>query len=265
MLCDHSYDVCSCSLFEVKLILSPIANRSMGDMQISSAYIAYNLHAVSALAGNSPVAVMGHSQANPNIQWALHFFPSTQKVTSMFIGLSPDFYGAWFNILSGVCSFGDEPLCAPSLWQQSSGSNYHGALSAKGNVEQVPTTLIWSETDEVVVPADKNAQLGGSTSIPVQDLCPGRLTDHLEMVIDAAGFALATDALNNGGTADLDRVRANDLGSCLQVTAPNMDPTIPGVINNSLNAISKGIFGNDLKTTSEPPVMQYATDANNGS
>ena len=240
------------------------ANRAMGDMQVSSAYIAYNLHAMSSLAENSPVAIMGHSQANPDIQWALHFFPSTQQVTSMYVGLSPDFYGAWFDILSGVCSFSGQAICAPSLWQQASGSRYYGALNAKGNVEQVPTTLIWSETDEVVVPADRNAQLGGSTSIPVQELCPGRLTDHLEMVIDAAGYALAIDALNNGGIADINRVRGSSLGSCLQLAAPGMDPTIPGAINDALDAIGKGILGNGIEVTTEPPVMQYAINANGG-
>ena len=240
-----------------------LPNRSMGDMQVSSAYIAYNLHAMSAMAGNSPVAVMGHSQGNPDIQWALHFFPSTQDVTSMFVGLSPDFYGANYDILSGVCSLGKK-ICAPSLWQQASGSDYYAALNAKGNVEQVPTTLIWSQTDEVVIPAERNAQLGGSVTVPVQDLCPLRITDHLSMLIDSAGFTIATDALNNGGKADLGRIRANGgLASCLQFDAPDMDPTVPKVLEAALNDISKGILLNGIQTTSEPPVMQYAIDANN--
>lgn len=237
----------------------------MGDMQVSSSYIAYNLHAVSSMVGGAPVAVMAHSQGNPNIQWALHFFPSTQSITSMFVGLSPDFYGAWFNILSGICSFDGDSLCAPSLWQQASGSHYHAALDAKGLVAQVPTTLIWSETDEVVVPPEQNAQMAGATSIPVQDLCPGRLTDHLSMVIDAAGFALATDALNNGGKADLDRVRGSSLVSCVEVAASNMDPTVPQSIQSGLDAVAKGIFGNGIEVTSEPPIMQYAINANQGS
>ena len=121
----------------------------MGDMQLSSSYIAYTLHALSDLASNTPVAVMGHSQANPDIQWALHFFPSTHSITSMYIGLSPDLTGIGFGtgFLRGLCDLGTDgqvSLCQPSLWQQLTGSNYHAALG-KVLKSEIATTEIWSE------------------------------------------------------------------------------------------------------------------------
>lgn len=60
----------------------------------------------------------------------------------------------------------------------------------------------------------------------MQDLCPLRVVDHVLMTIDAAGFGLALDALNNGGTASLSRVQKSFLSTCLRVTAKNMKITV---------------------------------------
>lgn len=236
----------------------------MGDMQTSSAYIAYNLHALSALASGTPVQVMGHSQANPDIQWALHFFPSTHSVTSAYVGLSPDLAGIGFAGLSDLCDVDGDAimLCQPSLWQQLAGSNYYKGLNFKGHTAQIPTTIIWSMTDEVVIPANVNAALPGATVIAVQDLCPYRITDHLSMVIDAAGFALATDALANGGTASLERVLPQIFDVCPRLEAKGMDPTIPDVINSAIGAVVKGIILTTPKVAAEPLLLAYAQIAN---
>ena len=57
----------------------------MTDMQVASEYIAYNLHQISALSGGLQTAVIAHSQGNPDTQWALQFWPSTQSVTRAFV------------------------------------------------------------------------------------------------------------------------------------------------------------------------------------
>ncbi|KAI9728642.1 MAG: hypothetical protein M1828_002748 [Chrysothrix sp. TS-e1954] len=237
-----------------------LPNRAMGDMQLSSSYIAYNLHAVSALAGN-PVAVMGHSQANPDINWALHFWPSTHAVTSMYIGLSPDFSGVGLPGISDLCDLGPNgelELCQPSLWQQAAGSHYYSAFAASSHASQIPTTVIWSLTDEVVVPPPLNAALPGADVIAVQELCPGRITDHLSMVIDSAGYALALDALGHGGKASLARVAPRIGSVCTRLAAPGMDVTVPATIKDALDAVVKGIILTTPKTKAEPPVMAYA-------
>lgn len=86
------------------------------------------------------------------------------------------------------------------------------------------------------MPPQPNAELPGGNPIAVQDLCPGRITDHVTMLIDPAGFALALDALNNGGTASLDRVKGaqTGLGVCGELVAANMDPTVPCKLSVSL-------------------------------
>jgi hypothetical protein len=117
----------------------------MGDMQISSEYVAYSIHYISQISGGLQPAVVAHSQGNPDTQWALQFWPSTRRVARAFISLSPDFHGIslFESPLSGACE--GTSLCQAALWQQSSGSNYYKALHNADFQAQVPTTSIWTQ------------------------------------------------------------------------------------------------------------------------
>lgn len=109
------------------------------------------------------------------------------------------------------------------------------------DVAYVPTTVVWSETDEVVVPAFQNSRLSGPASIiAAQDLCPGRAVGHLLMTHDAAGFLIALDALENQGRADVTRIDRAQV--CLELIAPGMDPTLASLTEAGLNDIIKGIL-----------------------
>jgi hypothetical protein len=140
----------------------------MGDMQISSEYVAYNIHYLSQLSGGLQPAIVAHSQGNPVTQWALQFWPSTRNVARAFISLSPDFHGIeLFNSpLSDLCE--GNSLCQASLWQQSLGSEYYKALHNQDFRALVPTTTIWTETDGVVIPPGDNGQLPGAKVIRLQ-------------------------------------------------------------------------------------------------
>lgn len=213
-------------------------------MQISAQYVAYSLHQISTLAGGARTAVISHSQGGPDTQWALRFWPSTQQVTSSFIALSPDFAGIEVlgSKLSEIC-IGD--LCQASLWQQSAGSNFLAALQADNFQALVPTTTIWSQVDGIVNPPQANALLPGASSMSVQDLCPGRLTTHTQMTVDAAAYALALDALTHGGIGSVSRAEANffgTIGTCLRVTAPGMSISVAQEINNSINSVIQGFM-----------------------
>lgn len=122
-----------------------VAGNAMGDMQISSEYIAYSIHQISSLSGGLQTAIVGHSQGNPDTQWALKYWPSTRAVTSSFVALAPDFSGIelFDSPLSGACK-GDD-LCQASLWQQSLGSNYYKALRGDDFSALVPTSVVWSQ------------------------------------------------------------------------------------------------------------------------
>jgi triacylglycerol lipase len=210
-------------------------------MQVSSEYIAYNLHQVSQLSGGLKTAVISHSQGGPDTQWALRFWPSTKSVTSSFIALSPDFAGIELadSELSKIC-VGD--LCQASIWQQSSGSKYYNAMHNDSFGEVVPTTAIWTQFDGVVNPPEDNAQLPGAITYSVQNLCPGRLTTHIQMTIDAAAYAFALDALRNGGRASLSRVQSGSWTSCFKITASNMNVSIVKSLTSLFDALVDGFM-----------------------
>lgn len=125
-----------------------LPNRAMSDMQISSEYVAYNLHHLASLSGGLKPAVITHSQGSPVTQWALQFWPSTREVTRAFVALAPDFDGIDLAIsdLSAIC---DLVNCQPSLWQQSKGSQYYEALHAGDFRALVPTTSIWTNVSNL--------------------------------------------------------------------------------------------------------------------
>lgn len=75
--------------------------------------------------------------------------------------------------------------------------------------------------------------------IAAQDLCALRPVGHFLMIHDAAGFAIALDALNNKGHADVSRI---DKSACLHLLAPGMDPTLQSLTEAGLNAIVKGFM-----------------------
>jgi triacylglycerol lipase len=126
-------------------LIQSAAGRSAGNLQVSFAYVAYNMHYLSYLASGTPVAAIGHSQGYPNIQWALRFCPSNRNVVNSYVGLAPDL-GPGISTFRLICDVvEDVPWCDPAVWQQSTSSNYYAALNYKGHQAFVPSTTIWTE------------------------------------------------------------------------------------------------------------------------
>lgn len=213
----------------------------MGDMQVSAEYVAYNINALSKLSAGEKVSVISHSQGGPNVQWALQFWPSTRNLVGAFIPLSPDFTGVNLlgSRLSKVCV---GKLCQASLWQQSDGSQFYEAMHYEDFQALVPTTAIWTQYDGIINPPKANAQLPGATVVSVQSLCPFRGTTHPSMTIDSAAFALALDALKNGGKASVLRVLPRAIGICMRVSGDDMDVTVGQSVEDGLEAIIDGFL-----------------------
>lgn len=213
----------------------------MGDMQVSSEYVAYAIHMVSQLSGGAQISIVSHSQGGPNTQWALRFWPSTRNVTRAFVALSPDFAGiSYFGTKASDLCVGD--LCQASLWQQSAGSNFLAALHDDSFGQIVPMTTIWSQTDGVVLPPQSNAQVPSGTAISVQSLCPLRVVTHPFMTVDAAAYALALDALNHGGKGSVSRTKSSGWSNCLRVTAPNMSATVAANLADLWDSLVDGLL-----------------------
>lgn len=228
---DNGYTACYVTL----------PGRAMGDMQVSAEYVAYNIHAISQLAGGAKTSIISHSQGGPNVQWALQFFPSTRSAVASFIALSPDFTGITFlgSKLSKICI---GKLCQASLWQQSAGSQYYDALHYENFRALVPTTSVYTQFDGIINPAKGNAQLPGATVVAVQSLCPLRGTTHPAMTIDSAAFALALDALKHGGKASVLRVLPRAIGICLRITGKDMEVSVEQSVEDSINDLIGGFL-----------------------
>ncbi|KZP13703.1 alpha/beta-hydrolase [Athelia psychrophila] len=204
-------------------------SKGLGDAQLSSEYIAYNVPLLAKKSATGNVAFIGHSQgAGVTPQWALSFWPSIRKYVSANIMIAPPFHG--ILDLPNLCvAWWGMTECFPSFFQMNAGSAFMLAKNKRGG-NLVPTTSIWSRVDGVVVPPE-SAFIDGAENIAVQqhDICgSGATTDHsmsicivtqlytahrltdgaAHMVVDPAVYALAVDALRNGGRASAARFDA---------------------------------------------------------
>jgi hypothetical protein len=124
------------------------------DVQTSAEYVAYATNYLAALTSRSDVAIIGWSQGNLATQWVFQYWPSTRSVVDDFISISADFHGttlAYF--LSPTLPVGRVIPNPPSILQQQYSSNFVRTLREDGGyAPYVPSTSIWSITDEIVQP-----------------------------------------------------------------------------------------------------------------
>jgi hypothetical protein len=108
------------------------------------------------------------------------------------------------------------------------------ALRARGgDSAYVPTTTVYSETDEIVEPQQGvlasafllDARGVGVANVDVQSVCgvgpAGGLVTHEGVLYNALAWALVVDALTHAGPASLERVNVLDV--CGQLAAPGLD------------------------------------------
>lgn len=124
----------------------------------------------------------------------------------------------------------------PASLQQAYNSTFIKTLRAGGgDAAYVPTTTIYSATDQIVEPQQgttASAYLLNSTSAAasnneVQAVCPGQpagsLYTHEGMLYNPLGYALLQDALANDGPGDVSRL---DLGTvCASYVTPGLTLT----------------------------------------
>jgi hypothetical protein len=124
------------------------------DIQNNAEYIAYATNYLAALTSRHDLAIIGWSQGNLAAQWVFQYWPSTRSVVEDFISISADFHGttlAYF--LSPTLPVGQVVPNPPSILQQQYSSNFVTTLrNGGGYAPYVPSTSVWSITDEIVQP-----------------------------------------------------------------------------------------------------------------
>ncbi|GAB7348491.1 hypothetical protein MBLNU459_g6897t1 [Dothideomycetes sp. NU459] len=239
-----------------------------GDAQINSEYVAYAINYISGISSNKNVSVIAWSQGNLDAQWAYKYWPSTRKITSNHIAISPDYDGTQFANV--ICPTG--LLCDPSVLQQrySTSSNFITTLRKNnGDSAYVPTTVLYSGLfDEIVEPQQgtgasaylKDARGVGVTNNEVQLVCPGlpagSFWTHESMLINPLAFALAKDALVHGGPGLPSRIDLTTV--CNQFIPPGLNLGDFLLTENSVVISVLALILYDKKVIDEPAISAYA-------
>jgi hypothetical protein len=102
------------------------------DAQQNSEYVAYAINYISAISDNKNVSVIAWSQGNLDTQWALKYWPSTRKIVSDLVSISPDFHGTTVSASSSGLGASTSSGSPPSILQQNYTSQFVAALRANG-------------------------------------------------------------------------------------------------------------------------------------
>jgi hypothetical protein len=207
------------------------------------------------------VDVIGHSQGGLMPRWAIKWWPSVQAEVDDYVMLAGPNHGVG---LAANAEQSPVPL-SPVMYQFAPESHFIHALNAGDESPgAVDYTSIYSLTDELVQPVTPVPTAGldwGRTepnvrNIALQDVCPGRVVDHLSIgTTDRLTQELALDALSHPGPADPARVSVP--ATCVlpdQYTVPEQFPVLLEQFQRSM----AGGFPTFQTTDTEPEVKAYA-------
>ena len=235
------FDVCTVTL----------PGRSRGDIQASTEYVVHAIRAIAERSGRR-VDIIGHSQGALQPRWAMRWWPDIAPKVDDLVSISAPNHGT--DSADHLCGTGE---CFPSAWQFRHGAAFLAALNsnkAPDVARGVSGTSIYSETDELVQPS-KDARLLNGVNIRVQDICPGRVVEHVEAAVDAVVFALAVDALTAKGGART----AAGAGACTQTYIPGLTPfDVAAGMTRMMGNITLAMATAKDNRTTEPPLEAYA-------
>ncbi|CAK3926563.1 Hypothetical predicted protein [Lecanosticta acicola] len=242
---------------------------NLADIQVAAEYTAYAINYISAISGGKNVSTISWSAGSLDGQWALKYWPSTRKVLSNKIGISPDYHGT--IEAQPLCPGFPTPGSVPAVCQQQYNSTFIRTLrNHGGDSAYVPTTNIYSIFDEIVEPQqDPNASGAlldargvGVSNFELQAVCSALLpggsfyNSHEGVLYNALGYALAVDALQNGGPGQLGRVDA--LYQCEQFATPGLSPADVFATEALIPEAVVAILAFVPKVAMEPPIKAYA-------
>ncbi|WP_026360459.1 esterase/lipase family protein [Amycolatopsis nigrescens] len=230
--------------------------RGWRDMQTSSEYIVHAIRTMAERSGHK-VSTIGHSQGGLHPAWVARFWPDIAGKLDDAISLGTPFQGS--VVASLYCgALNVFPTgCQESFWQFTQGSKWSRALNAAPMPDEVSFTSIYTPTDEAAAPGKEASALAGAAHIGTNDVCPGRVGEHLSLVVDAVVFALAEDALTHDGPADPARI---DKSVCGQVFMPLDWPGFAKALPDLLALPIKAWLQSPPWTwvREEPPLRSYA-------
>lgn len=215
-----------------------LPHAALGDVQVAAEYVARAVE-VMARATGSKVDVVGHSQGGLVPRWAVRYFPSGVHVDDLVMLAAPS-HG---TITADAATAARRQPAA--VWQMRVVAELIAVLNDGDETPgPVSYTSIYSAADELVQPLGTQ-ELEGGTNILLQEVCPGRPVEHINIVADDVTWLLVLDALTELGTADPGRLPALACAGAQMpyTTLPPLE--LPG-------------WSQDTFTDAEPPIKPYA-------
>lgn len=241
--------------FDVCTVRMP--DLALGDIQISSEYVVYALRTMARTSGQK-VSVVGLSQGAIEPRWAIRWWPDIRTIVDDYVSMAGTNHGSYFG--NAACASD----CLPALWQQYIRTEGYRAaprlLTALNAGDETPGHVsyssVYSRTDPIIQPIAPypTAALRGASNVAVQDVCPGRVVEHLQSAWDAAYYALVLDALTHRGPVDPSRV---DPAVCNEIAMPGIDPADALARSALLYAVISQRQAEHPKVAAEPPLKPY--------
>src|SRR5262245_13583199 len=246
---------------------------TLGDIQVAAEHIAFAIREAWRLSGHK-VQIIGFSQGGMSPRWALRFSPDTRQKVEELISLSGSHHGAMgADLFCGPFATPDPNGvigCEAGIWQQGTASAFITALNAGfETVPQVDYTAIYTLFDDVLFenagPAPTSALTDAGSNVAnirLQDVCPANTANHRAIgTYDPVGWAIALDALEHDGPADLARILGGGAPGTLPVCAEAVMPGVdPSALAGNLAAYDLAVgtaLGNGTHLTAEPPLACY--------
>ena len=229
-----------------------LPGRALVDIQESAEYVVAAVRRLHRQTGRI-VSLVGHSQGALQTRWAIRWWPDVRAAVDDLITIA----GANREIPWTRAAFCN-PRCAPPIWQFSLGARFMQSLNRVPAPGGPSYTTIRSLTDNLIQPAAPEATavatIDGATNIAVQDLCPGRVVEHVGLVFDAVALAVVLDALTHPGSADATRVGT---AHCAELYAAGIDPVVAAAAITTLYANAFPAVPAARQVDAEPTLRPY--------
>jgi triacylglycerol lipase len=218
-------------------------------MQVSVQYVVFALR---QMANRVPhrVAIYGFSQGGVLARMALTFWPGMRHLVSDVVSASAPQHGSTNS--GDICqTFG----CPAALWQRLPNSQL---LAVLNEGDETPGgspawTTLRTLNDTNATPADgpnPTSALQGASNLVIQDICPGRQVQHVDMAFDAVAYAALRDAMLHRGPAEASRLRGE---ACEGQYVGNVTPAYVSAVNSQIIQ-NIGTAFTTSKLSAEPPV-----------
>lgn len=247
-------------------------DRGLVDIQRTTEFVAHAVNAMSSASGRK-VALIGHSQGVMQTRWAVKWWPSVRERVSDLVSLAGPNQGILLPTvprdLLGLLGVKTAPFPA-SFYQMAQNSQFMRALNRDDETPgDIDYTVLYTQFDELIQPvapfpagALEYGQINAKrTNILLQDICPGRLVEHISIAFaDRLAYELTMDALRHEGPADIERTGGSEL--C------NLDTLLPELQfpENVFSLLLSEVILSELErpipslglSSGEPPLKSYA-------